>query len=69
MAVEDVIQRALNYAHACGWDHRLQDEVAVRALRNIRPDWSETQALSAIDWVRSLSSGGIAGSSDPADNN
>jgi len=55
MAVEVVIQRSLDFAQACGWDHRLQDEVAVRTLRYVRPDWSEIQALSAVDWVRSLS--------------
>jgi hypothetical protein len=55
MAVEVVIQRSLDFADACGWDHQLQDEVVVRTLRYVRPDWSEIQALSAIDWVRSLS--------------
>ena len=55
MAIEDVIQRTLNFAHARGWDQGLQDELALRTLRYARPDWSEIQALSAIDWVRSLS--------------
>ncbi len=42
MAVEVVIQRALDTAHACGWDHRGQDELALRAVQNVRPEWSET---------------------------
>jgi hypothetical protein len=54
MAVEVVIQHALDYAQACGWDHCGQDELALRALQNVRPEWSEMQALSAVDWVRSL---------------
>jgi hypothetical protein len=54
MAVEVVIQRALDYGHACGWDHRGQDELALCALQNVRPEWSEIEALSAVDWVRSL---------------
>jgi hypothetical protein len=42
MAVEVVIQQSLEYAHVRGWD------------LSVRPDWSEIQALSAVDWVRSL---------------
>jgi hypothetical protein len=41
-------------AHARGWDHLGQDELAVRAVRQVRPDWSDIQALSTVDWVRSL---------------
>ncbi len=59
MAVEVVIQRALDYAHACGWDHRGQDELALRALQNVRPEWSEIEALSAVDRVRSLAPGAV----------
>ena len=62
MAVETVIQRALDYAHACGWDRRGQDEVALRALQNVRPEWSEIEALSAVDWVRSLAPGAVPAS-------
>ena len=54
MAVDVVIQCALNYAHACGRDHRGQDELALRALQNVRPEWSEIEALSTVDWVRPL---------------
>lgn len=54
MVVEVVIQRALEYAHACGRDQFGQDELAARAVQKVRPDWSEIQALSAVDWVRSL---------------
>ncbi len=54
MAVEVMIRRALDYARDCGWDRRGQEEVALRVLRNVRPEWSEAEALSAVDWVRSL---------------
>ena len=54
MAIEIVIQRALVHADACGRDRCGQDELAARAVRKVRPDWSEIQALSAVDWVRSL---------------
>lgn len=55
MAVEIVIQRSLEYAHTREWDRQRQDELAARTLRKVRPDWSEIQALSAVDWMRSLS--------------
>jgi hypothetical protein len=54
MVVEVVIQRAIEYADASGRDRGGQDELAARAVREVRPDWSEIQALSAVDWVRSL---------------
>ena len=54
MAIEIVIQRTLEHAYASGRDQRAQDELAARAVRKVRPDWSEIQALSAVDWVRSL---------------
>lgn len=53
MAVEVMIQRALEYAQDCGWGNRRQEELALRVLRNVRPEWSEAEALSAVDWVRS----------------
>jgi hypothetical protein len=49
-----MIQRALEYARDCGWGARGQEELALRVLQNVRPEWSEAQALSAVDWVRSL---------------
>jgi hypothetical protein len=55
MAVEVVIEQSLEYAHARGWGHLAQDELAARAVRTAWPDWSEIQALSAVDWVRSVS--------------
>lgn len=55
MTVEVVIQKSLEYAHAHGWDLSAQDELAAKVVREVRPDWSEIQALSAVDWVRSLS--------------
>ena len=53
-AVEIVIQRSLEYAHACKWDRQRQDELAACTVRKARPDWSEIQAPCAVDWVRSL---------------
>ena len=53
MAVEVMIRRALDYARDCGWGVGQQDEVALRLLQNVRPEWSEAEALSAVDWVRS----------------
>ena len=55
MAVEIVIQRSLEYAQTMNCDRQSQDELAARTLRIVRPDWSDIQALSAVDWVRSLS--------------
>lgn len=55
MATEVVIQRSVDYARARDWDREKQDELAARTIRTIRPDWSDIQALSAVDWVRSLS--------------
>jgi len=55
MAAETIIQRSLEFALACNWDRQRQDELAARVVLEIRPDWSEIQALSAVDWVRSLS--------------
>ena len=54
MTVEVVIQQSLEYAHVRGWDLSAQDELAAKVVQKVRPDWSEIQALSAVDWVRSL---------------
>ena len=54
MVLEVVIQRALEHGQAGGGDRHAQDELAAQAVRKIRPEWSEIQALSAVDWVRSL---------------
>ena len=55
MAVEIIIQRSLAHATTCGLDRQRQDELAARSVQKVRPDWSEIQAFSAVDWVRSLS--------------
>ena len=54
MAVNVVIQQTLECARAWGWDNLAQDELAAWVVRKARPDWTEIQALSAVDWVRSL---------------
>ena len=55
MTVEAVIHQSLEYANAAGWDRLRQDELAACVVCRVRPDWSDSQALSAVDWVRSLS--------------
>jgi hypothetical protein len=54
MPVETVIHESLAYGAEAGWDQRKQTELAACVVRRVRPDWSAAQALSAVDWVRSL---------------
>ena len=61
MAVEIVIQRSLEYARSRKWDRQRQDELAACTVRKVRPDWSEIEALCAVDWVRSLAQVEIGG--------
>ncbi len=53
MSIESVICQALDYARTAGWDALRQTEFAARVARRVRPDWSELEAVSAVDWVRS----------------
>lgn len=53
MSIETVICQSLDYACTSGWDSRKQTELAVRVVQRVRPDWSDLEARSAVDWVRS----------------
>jgi len=53
MSIEAVICQSLDYACTSGWDSRKQTELAVRVVQRVRPDWSDLEAVSAVDWVRS----------------
>ncbi len=59
MTVETAIRQSLDYASAAGWDPSKQTELAVGVVCRLRPDWSSAQALSAVDWVRSLAPGDL----------
>jgi hypothetical protein len=56
MSIESVICQSLDFACTSGWDSHKQTELAVRVVQRVRPDWSDLEALSAVDWVRSSSS-------------
>ena len=51
MSIEAVICQCLDYACSSGWDSAKQKELAVRVLQRMQPDWSDLEALSAIDRV------------------
>jgi hypothetical protein len=53
MSIESVICQSLDYACTSGWDSPKQAEFAARVAQRVRPDWSDVEALSAVDWVRS----------------
>ena len=53
MSIEAVISQTLDYACISGWDPGKQAELAARVVQRVRPDWSDLEARSAVDWVRS----------------
>jgi len=53
MSIEAVICQTLDYACVAGWDSGRQVELAARVAQRVRPDWSDLEARSAVDWVRS----------------
>lgn len=53
MSLESVIYQSLDYACTSGWDAGRQRELAVRVVQRLRPNWSDLEAQSAVDWVRS----------------
>ena len=53
MSIESVIHQSLDYACTSGWDSLKQTEFAARVAQQVRPDWSDLEARSAVDWVRS----------------
>jgi hypothetical protein len=52
--LENVIRQALAEARATGRDDTGQTEHAVRKVRELRPDMTATDALNAINLVRSF---------------
>jgi hypothetical protein len=57
MSIEAVICQSLDYACTSGWDSLKQTEFAARVAQQVRPDWSDLEARSAVDWVRSRATG------------
>jgi hypothetical protein len=53
MSIESVICQSLDYTCTSGWDSLKQTEFAARVAQQVRPDWSDIEARSAVDWVRS----------------
>ncbi len=47
-----IIRRTLEDARAKGRDHLTQTELAVRAVREARPDMTASEALAAVEMVR-----------------
>ncbi len=52
--LENVIRQVLGDAKSAGRDHLSQTEHAVRKVRELRPDMTGTDALNAINLVRSF---------------
>jgi uncharacterized protein YeeX (DUF496 family) len=50
--LECFIRRTLEDARAKGRDHITQTELAVRAVREVRPDMTASEALAAVEMVR-----------------
>jgi hypothetical protein len=57
MSIESVIYQSLDYASTSGWDSLKQTEFAAQVVQRVRPEWSDLEALSAVDWVRSQAAG------------
>ena len=49
--LENVIRQALADAQAAGKDHLSQTEEAVRTVRQVRPDMTASDALTAVNLV------------------
>ncbi len=50
--LENVIRQALADALAAGKDHLIQTEEAVRAVLQVRPDMTASDALAAVNLAR-----------------
>ncbi len=50
--LENVIRQALEDAQAAGKDHLSQTELAVRAVQQVRPDMTASDALAAVNLAR-----------------
>ncbi len=53
-SIERIIRRALEDARAKGRNHLTQTELAVRAVRQARPDMTASDALAAVELGRRL---------------
>ncbi len=51
-SLERIIRQALEDARATGRDYLTQTELAVRAVREVRPDMTASEALTAVELVR-----------------
>ncbi len=51
-SLERIIRQALKGARATGRDYLTQTELAVRIVREVRPDMTAPEALTASAWVR-----------------
>jgi hypothetical protein len=51
-SIERIIRRVLEEARAKGRDHTTQTELAVRAVRQARPDMTASEALATVEMVR-----------------
>jgi hypothetical protein len=51
-SIERIIRRVLEEARAGGRNHQAQTELAVRAVREARPDMTASDALAAVNIVR-----------------
>ena len=49
--LENVIRQALTDAKEAGKDHLNQTELAVRAVQQVRPDMTASDALAAVNLV------------------
>ncbi len=52
--LKTVIRKALADARAAGKDYLTQTELAVRAVRQVRPDMTAPEALTAVEVVRRM---------------
>ncbi len=50
--LDKLIRHALDDARAAGKDYLMQTEIAVRAVRQVRPDMTAPEALTAVEVVR-----------------
>ncbi len=48
----NIIREALDEARAVGRDYIGQTKLAMRAVREVRPDMTASEALSAVELVR-----------------
>ena len=57
MSINSIIELCLQRAGEAGLPPQEQNEVAAQVVREIRPEWSDSQIDDTISRVRSLGSG------------